>query len=151
MGTSLPAVKTGVCDYLTSWQGLRPADGVVVSSAGTATLADHQVTLGDVVAPQARSGLARTAETPTMTCYTGVSKPGDGEAAIRAARQAAGALLTLVQAAIRADPTCGGAIPPPGGSMLGEIALEEYPTDIDGIAARRADYRFTITWESHIT
>jgi hypothetical protein len=153
MPTSVPAAKAGIRDYLRTIDGLRPTDGVTVRGApvapGEAT--DKQVILGDVIAPQGRAGLSRKAETPTMTCWLRVTRPGADDAAEDAARDDAAGLLALVQAAITTDPTCAGAIPPPGRTMVGESELQEYPTDAgDGTAGRGAQYRFTITWESHI-
>lgn len=152
MPSTVPAVKAGLRDYLKVYPGLTAADGVVVRSApGTPDEEiDKHVILGDVVAPQKRVGLAGKDESPTMTCWARITRPGSDEDAIDTAREDAAALLALVQAAIKADESAGGAVPGPGGLMISETALEEYATDIDGTAARRADYRFTITWTSHL-
>lgn len=153
MPSTVPAVKAGLRDYLKTFPGLTPTDGVVVRSAPFAPNeeTEKQIILGDVVAPQERSGLMGKNETPTMTCWCRITGSGSDESAIDAARNDAAALLALVQTAIKADESAGGVVPGPGGLMISETALEEYPTDIDGTAARRADYRFTITWTSHIS
>jgi hypothetical protein len=154
MPTSVPAVKAGLRDFWRASEGLRPTDGVVVRSAPVAPteVTDKQIILGDVTATQARVGLARKAETATMTCWLKVTRAGGDEDAIDGAREAAAALFALVQQAITTDTTAGGAVPPPSGLRVGESELQEYPVDAgNGTAGRGAQYRFTVTWESHIT
>jgi hypothetical protein len=155
MPSSVPAAKAGLRDYLRSVEGLRASDGVTVRGApvAPAEATDKQIILGDVVAPQAeRAGLARKKEKPTLTCWLRVTRPGADDQAEDMAREDAAGLLALVQQAITADPTgtAGGAITPPGGVMVGESELQEYPVDLEGAAGRGAQYRFTITWESHV-
>jgi hypothetical protein len=152
VASSVAAAKKGLRTYLRSWEGLRPGDGVVIRSAPVTPeeADDKQVIFGDVTAPQTQAGLARRAETPTMTCWIETTSAGADETAVDTARDQADALLTLVSAALRADPTAGGTIPAPGFTVIGESSVTEYPIDIDGSAGRRAQYRFTLTWESHI-
>lgn len=154
MPSSVPDVLDGLADYLASWEGLRPADDVVVASAPVAPeeLAEQQVTLGDVTAPQAGTAdlSGRKPETPTLTCWIARTVPGTDEAARRTARREAYELLAFVSQALKADPTAGGTVPGPGGFSVGESSLEQVPAEIDGSALRRANLRFTVTWTSHI-
>lgn len=153
MPTSVPAAKRGLRDYLRTIEGLRPADKVVIRSAPVAPdqLADKQLTLGDVNAPQARAGLVRKEETPTMTCWLRVVRPGDDETAMDAARDEAAGLLALVEQALLRDPTAAGSIPPPGDTRVTNSTLEEYPAmTAAGTAGRGAQYTFTVSWVSHI-
>lgn len=152
MPTSVPVSKTGIREYLATSPGLTDADDVVVRSAPVAPdeLAATQITLGDVTAPQTPAGLARREEKPVMICWIEVTRPGSDEAAMRAARNQAGALLGYVEAALHADPSCAGTVPAPAQTAVGSSDLTEFPIDIDGSAGRRAQYRFTVTWTSHI-
>jgi hypothetical protein len=150
MPSSVPAVKSGLRVYLASWEGLRPGDGVTVRSAPGGELSDDMVELGQVTAPQTRAGLAGKAENPTMTCWVQSTKAGGDEGAIRAARDRAYELLALVEAAVAADPTAGGTVPPPGGTTVGDSSLVEAPAEGPGGGMRRAQVRFTVTWVSHI-
>lgn len=154
MPTSVPAAKRGLRDYLRSIEGLRPSDGVVIRSAPVAPdeMADKQLTLGDVVAPQAYAGLARKEETPTLTCLLRLVRPGADETAIDVMRDEVAGLLQLVEAALLRDPSAGGAIPPPGGTRVVSSTLEEFPAiTAEGTAGRGAQYTIQIAWSSHIT
>lgn len=154
MPSSVPDVKDGLADYLASFQGLRPSDGVAVNSASIAPNEANgkDIVLGDVTAPQAPAGLQAVAESATMTCWIWAVVPGNDEVARRAARRAAYDLLALVERAVAADRTAQGSVPAPGGLAVGEGSLVEDPTDPPpgGTAGRRADLRFTITWTSHL-
>lgn len=153
MSTSVPAAKKGLRDYWRTIEGLRLNDGVVIRSAPVAPdqLADKQLTLGDVNAPQARAGLTRKEETPTLTCWLRVVRPGDDETAMDQVRDEAAALLALVEAALLRDPTAAGTIPPPGDTRVTNSTLEEYPAmTAEGTAGRGAQYTFQIQWVSHI-
>jgi hypothetical protein len=150
MASSVPAVKTGLRIYLASWEGLRPGDGVTVHSAPGGELPDDVVELGEVSAPQTRIGLAGKAEAPTMTCWVQATKAGGDEEAIEGARGRAYELLALVEAALTADPTAGGTVPPPQGTTVGASSLIEVPAEVQGGGGRRAQVRFTISWTSHL-
>lgn len=154
MPTSVPAAKKGLRGYLRTIPGLTEADKVVIRSAPVAPdqLADKQLTLGDVSAPQARAGLVRKEETPTLTCWLRVVRPGDDESAMDQVRDEAAGLLALVEQALLRDPTAAGAIPPPGDTRVTNSTLEEYPAmTSQGTAGRGAQYTFQIQWVSHIT
>jgi hypothetical protein len=150
--SSVPAAKQGLRTYLRSWEGLRPDDDVVIRSAPVdpEDLAPNQITFGDVAAPRTRIGLAGWSETPTMTCWIQVTRPGDGDDAEDDARDQAAALLALVEAALAADPGASATIPAPAQAGIGTSDLTEFPVDLDGVAGRRAQYRFTVTWTSHL-
>lgn len=152
MPTSVTAAKKGLRAYLQGFTGLRPADGVTIRSAPVAPeeMTDKQVTLGDVVAPQARRAYAGKDETPTMTCWIAYTAPGADEDAIDAARDGAAALLQLVENALGADQTAGGTIPHPAGTRVITSTLQEMPVDWDGTAARRAQYEVQVGWTSHV-
>jgi hypothetical protein len=152
MPSSVATVKKGLRDFLKVAPGLTTADGVTIRSAPITPeeLTALQVTFGDVTAPQAQAGLVRRAESPTMTCWIETTAPGSDETAIDTARDQGAALLALVSGALRADPTAAGTIPAPGFTVIGETGVVEFPIDLDGSAARRAQYRFTVTWTSHI-
>jgi hypothetical protein len=148
--SSVPAVKAGLRTYLASWEGLRPGDGVTVNSAPDGDLADNMVEFGEVIAPQTRAGLAGKVENPTMTCWVQSTKAGTDEDAKAAARDAAYALLALVEAAVVADPSAGGTVPPPAGTTVGDSSLVEARAEGPGGGMRRAQVRFSITWTSRI-
>jgi hypothetical protein len=156
MPSTVPAVKDGLADYLAAQTGLREADGVQVYSAtpDAANVAKEHVILGNVpTAPQGWRGLGaqRKDERPTLTCWSTVVKPGAGEDAIRAARARAYALLALVEAALKADPSAGGTIPQPRQTTVTESALEEEPVTLaDGGGGRSARLRFTVEWLAHL-
>jgi hypothetical protein len=153
MPTSVPAGKAGLRDYLRTIPGLTQADKLVIRSAPVAPeeMADRQLTLGDVTAPQARAGLARKEETPTLTCWLRLVRPGADEAAIDQVRNEIAGLLQLVEGALLRDPTAAGTIPPPGGTRVTSSTLEEFPAfTSEGTAGRGAQYQFQITWVSHI-
>jgi hypothetical protein len=150
MGSSVPAVKAGLRTYLASWEGLRPGDGVTVRSAPGGEMPEDVFEFGEVTAPQTRLGLAGKAENPTMTCWVQSTRAGGDEDAMDAARDRAYELLALVEAAVTADPTAGGTVPPPAGTTVGVSSLIEAPAEVPGGGARRAQVRFSITWVSHI-
>jgi hypothetical protein len=151
MASSVPAVKAGLRTYLASWEGLRPGDGVTVRSAPGGELPDDVVELGEVTAPQTRTGLRGKAENPTMTCWVQSTRAGGDEGAIEAARGRAYALLALVEAALTADPTASGTVPAPQGTTVGDSSLVEAPAEGPGGGMRRAQVRFSITWTSHLS
>ena len=153
MPSSVPAVKTGLAAYLRTTEGLQPTDGVTIRRADPepAQFKLQMVVLGQVTAPQAQAGLARRAETPTMTCWVFVTKPGVGDAAEQAVAGRAYELLALIEGALAADRTAAGTVPPPGRLDITSTALEEMPVDWDGSAARRAQLQFQLSWTSHIT
>jgi hypothetical protein len=154
MSSSVAAAKKGLRNYLRSWPGLRTTDGVTIRSAPVTPteMTDKQVMFGDVSAPpKVHAGMARWEEKPTADGWIEVTRPGADEDAIDAARDLGSELLTLVEDALHADPTAAGTIPPPAQATVSFTALAEYPFEIDGSAGRRAQYRFTITWTSHIT
>jgi hypothetical protein len=154
MPTSVPAAKAGLRDYLRTIEGLRPSDGVVIRSAPVAPgqVADKQFTLGDVVAPQVRAGLSRKEETPTLTCWLRIIRPGDDEDVADQARDEAAGLLALVEGALLRDPSAAGTIAPPGGTRVTSSTLEEFPAmTAEGTAGRGAQYTITVSWTSHIT
>jgi hypothetical protein len=151
MPSSVPAVKAGLRQYLASWSGLRPGDGVTVRSAPGLDLPDDTVELGETTATQTQAGLASRAEQCRMTCWVQATRPGTDEAAIAAARTRAYGLAALVEQAFKADPGAGGTVPPPGQVAIGDSTLIEAPADTDGSGSRRAQVRFSVTWTSHIT
>jgi hypothetical protein len=151
MASSVPSVKRGLRTYLASWEGLRPGDDVTVRSAPAGgDLPDDVVELGEVTAPQVRLGLAGKAETATMTCWVQSTRLESDEDAIDAARVRAYELLALVEAALNADPSAGGTVPPPAGTTVADSSLVEAPADAEGGGGRRAQVRFSISWTSHI-
>jgi hypothetical protein len=151
MPSSVPAAKAGIRQYLASWPGLTPADGVTVRSAPALELPDDTIELGEVTAPLSFEGLASKAETPTMTCWCQATRSGTDEAAIAIARGTAYGLLALVEQALKADPDANGTVPSPGRATVGDSTLVEAPADLEGSGARRAQVRFSITWTSHIS
>jgi hypothetical protein len=153
MPSSVPAVKTGLRVYLASWEGLRPGDKVTVRSAPGVELGDDIIELGDVTTTQGRAGLAGKTEDATMTCWCQATRPGTSEeSSVVPARARAYALLAAVEEALAADPTAGGVVPPPQGTLtVGGASLVEAPADLTGGGGRRAQVRFTISWTSHIT
>ena len=155
MPSTVPQVKDGLADYLAAQTGLREADGVQVYSAtpDAANVAKEHVILGNVTAPQSWRGLGaqRKAETPSMSCFVTIVKPGAEEPAIRAARARAYALLALVEVALKTDPSAGGTIPLPRQTTVTTSSLEEEPVLLaDGGGGRLARLPFTVAWESHI-
>lgn len=144
--------KDGLGGYLATTAGLRPADAVAVRTAAVTPeeFVMDMVILGDVVAPQSRPGLATREARPTVTCWVVITRPGVDEAAVRAARARAAALMGLIEGAIRADPTAAGTIAPPGGLAVATSGLEESPVDWHGQAARRATVPFSLSWTSHV-
>jgi len=153
--STVPAVKDGLADYLAATTGLREVDGVQVYSAtpDAANVAKEHVILGNVVAPQSWRGLGaqRKAETPSMSCFVTIVKPGAEEPAIRAARARAYALLALVEAALKTDPSAAGAVPLPRQTTVTTSSLEEEPVTLkDGGGGRLARLPFTVAWESHL-
>lgn len=147
------AAKKGIRNYLRTTAGLTAADKVTIRSAMVTPeeFALDMVVLGDVAAPQAQAGLARREETPTVQCWVIVTRPGGDEPAVDAARDRADALMALISAALAADRTAGGTVPPPARIDLSTSGLQESPVDWQGAAARRAEIPFTLVWTSHIT
>ena len=155
MPSTVPQVKDGLADFLAAQTGLREVDGVQVYSAtpDAANVAKEHVILGNVVAPQSWRGLGaqRKAETPSMSCFITIVKPGAEETAIRPARARAYALMALVETALKADPGAGGTIPLPRQTTVTTSSLEEEPVTLaDGGGGRLARLPFTVSWESHL-
>lgn len=144
--------KDGIADLLATTAGLRPADGVLISSAPVEPLpSTDMIILGDVTTPQSQPGLATREGKPAMNGWVIVSRPEGGEAAVRACRAVAGRYMGLVEGAIRADPTAAGTITPPGGTTVASSGLQESPADWNGQAMRQATIPFSISWTSHIS
>lgn len=155
MASSVAAGKKGVRDFLRVSEGLRTSDSVTVRSADLApeemgpAIAGGLVLLGSVTVSHTQAGLQGRAETVTVSCWAIDAAPGQGEDAIDTARDRADQLLTLVEAALAADPSAAGTIPPPGRVEVTSGGLEESPVSWDGAAARRADRSFSLSWTSH--
>jgi hypothetical protein len=160
MATStVPAVKKALRPWLRARLDAASMPTVKVATAirdaTTITQDDEAVVLGNVTGPQEWAGLGaqRKTETPTITCWIEIAKPGDGEDAIDAARDRAYAILAVVEAALRADPTAGGAIPNPNITAVAQADLEESPIELGpqgGVAGRFARLRSTITYTARI-
>jgi len=150
MGT-VAAGKAGIRDFLKTSPGLTATDGVKVASADPLPeeMATAMLLLGGVTIAYGQAGLQGRAETPTVSCWAISVKPGNGEDAVDAARDAAEALFTLAETALAADPSAAGSVPPPGRVVITAGGLEESPVSWDGAAARRADRAFSLTWTSH--
>jgi hypothetical protein len=150
---SVAAGKAGIRDFLKVTPGLRAADGVKVASADVPPeeMTTAMVLLGSVTIVYEQAGLQGRAETPTVSCWVISVQPGNGEDAVDLARDAAEALFSLVEAALAADPSAAGAVPPPGRAVITAGGLTESPVSWDGSAARRADRAFSLTWTSHTT
>jgi hypothetical protein len=151
--SSVPAVKPGLRQFLATSEGLRPTDGWTVRSADPEPreFSKQLIVLGTVTAPQTQAGLARRAESATLTAWIFATKVGVGETAVEAARALAYEGLAAVERAIAADRTAAGAVPDPGRLDITSTTLEEMPVDWDGSAARRAQLSFQVSWTSHIT
>lgn len=156
MPSSVAEAKKRLRAWLRTVPGLTEADKVLIRGAPAAIdevkASQKLLILGDVTAPQTLAGLARRAETPTMTCWVEATVAGGGDEAEDAARDQVYGLLALVERAVREDPSGGGAVPPPGQLVVGASTLEEVPAELsDRVAARRAQLTFQLTWTSHIT
>jgi hypothetical protein len=153
MGT-IAAGKAGIRQFLQATEGLRDTDGVTVRSTGNplpAEMTTAMILLGSATIAYEQAGLAGRAETPTVSCWAVAVKPGSGEDALDAARDAAEALYSLASDALASDPTAASSVPPPGRITVVAGGLEESPVDWDGAAAYRVDRAFSISWTSHIT
>lgn len=153
MPSSVPAVKPGLRQYLTTTEGLRPTNGVTVRSSEPEPrqFTRELIVLGQATTTQAQAGLAARAETVTLTCWIHVTKAGVGQTAEDDARDRAYELYGLIEQAIAADRTAAGAVPPPGQLVATSSTLDELPVDWDGSPARRAQLQFQLSWTSHIT
>jgi hypothetical protein len=152
MPSTVPVVKPGVRDWLRTLVGLRPADGVYVSGVAVDpdSVTGDVVMLASVLAPQTIPVMYPDIreETPTVTGFCVGVRPGKGDEAEDAARDAAYALFAIVEAALKADPSAGGVIPGPLKASLTEGGLTESPGDINGSADRRATVQWRLTWTS---
>jgi hypothetical protein len=153
MPASDRAAKKGIRDRLRTTTGLRPEDGWVVRSAAVPPeeIKADMVILGDVTATQTQAGLATRAKTSTCTGWVMVTRPGAGEDAIDQAGDRADEGMSLVEGALAAAPSVGGAVLPPGQVKVATSGLEETPVDWNGSAARRAIVPFSLSWTSHVT
>jgi hypothetical protein len=153
MPTNFGTAKSGLRDYLTAQPGLGPDDEVTVRSATitpeefTATL----VVLGDITATQAQAGLKTRATVPTMQGWVIVTRTQHGlvETVIDAARDRAEAVFALVEQALDADASAGGAAGRPGRFVIVAAGLEETPVSWSGADARRATIPFSLSWTVH--
>lgn len=152
MPSSVPAVKPGLRTYLAASEGLRSADGWTIRSADPdpREFSRQLIVLGTVTAPQAPAGLARRAESATLTAWIFATKIGVGEAKVEEARALAYAGLAAVERALAADRTAGGVVPDPGRLEVLSHTLEEMLVDWDGSPARRAQIQVQLGWVSHI-
>jgi len=152
MPSTVPAVKKGLRDWLRLQPGLTPTDGVTVRGAAVdpAEAGKNLVVLTDVTAPQTAPVMYPDIreETPTLTGYVVARRPGTGDTAEDAARDAAYALFAVLEQALEADPTAGGVIPGPVKGLLTEAGLTEAKVDLDGQGAREASVRWLLTWGS---
>ena len=146
-------VKTGLRNYLRTSDGLRPADSVTVRSAVIApdefNPAADTIVLGNVSTSQDQAGLMGRSETTTLTCWVIVTRAGGDETAVETVRDRAEAIMALVEDALDANPSAGGAVPAPGQIGVATSSLEESPADLEGMALRRAELQFTLSWTSH--
>jgi hypothetical protein len=154
MPSTVPAVKKGLRTWLRLQAGLTSADNVTIYGASDppAETADMVVLTG-VTGPQAPPVMYPDIreETPTLTGYVVVTRPGagdDAEDAEDAARDRVYALFAVIEAALEADPSAGGNIPGPGKGLLSQGDLTESYYDWEGGAGRRAEIRWTLTWSS---
>jgi hypothetical protein len=152
MPSTVPAVKKGVRDWLRTLVGLRPADDVTVRGAAVdpAERLKNLVVLTDVTAPQSYETMDATTKTerPTLTGYCVATRPGSGDEAEDAARDAAYALFAVIEQGLETDPSAGGVIPGPMKGELTEAGLTEGPGDYQGSAGREASVRWLLTWGS---
>lgn len=145
--------KDGIGTYLETTSGLTAADGVTVRTAAVTPeeFTGDMLILGDITAPQTQVGLGSRAASPTMPCWVVITRPGGDEAAIRATRARAAAVMALAEAALKADPSAAQTVTNPGRIVVTTSGLEESPVDWQRSAARRATIPFTLSWTSHIT
>lgn len=152
MPSSVPAVKAGLRNWLRTQVGLRPADAVYVSGVILDPLAitGKTVMLGSVTTPETEPVMDPdiTEETPTLTGFCVGFAPGTGDEAQDAARVGAYALLAVVRAALKADPSAGGVIPGPGKGLLTQADLTENPGEEASSGMRQATIRWLLTWTS---
>lgn len=154
MASSVAAAKKGLRQFLSTSDGLGTAAEVTVRSASilpeemTPANKGGLILFGDVTVTVADAGLRGRAESPTMTCWAIAVRPGSDEDAIDAARDRADELLSLVEAALTADPSAAGTVPAPGRVTVTSGGLQESPVDWGG-GARRADRSFSLSWTSH--
>lgn len=152
MSSSVPAVKAGLRQFLSTTAGLKPTDGVTIRRADPEPreFSQQLIVLGQATTTQAQAGLAARAESVTLTCWVFVTKIGVGDAKAAEACDRAYELYALIEGAIKVDRTAAGSVPPPGRLDITASTLEEVPVDWDGSAARRAQLQFQVSWVSHI-
>jgi hypothetical protein len=152
MPSTIPTVKKGLRDWLRTQPGLTPADGVTVRGAAVdpAEAGKNLVVLGRVIGPQTIPVMYPDIreETPTLTGYCVARRPGTGDEAEDAARDAAYALFAVLEQALETDPTAGGVIPGPGKGLLTEAELTEAKVDLESQGAREASVRWLLSWTS---
>jgi hypothetical protein len=153
MPSSVPAVKTGLKLFLSTTAGLRDTDGVTIRRADPEPreFAQQLVVLGSATTTQTQAGLGSRAETATLTCWVMVTRIGVGDTKAAEACDRAYELLDLIEAAIKADRTAAGSVPPPGRLDFTSSSLEEMPVDWDESPGRRAQLQFQLSWTSHIS
>jgi hypothetical protein len=159
MATStIPGVKKGLRAF---WRAALDAAGEtkvkVTARAITpeeAAAMGEAVLLGKVTATQTWAGLGaqRKTDQATLTGHVTIVRAGSGEDDGDAARDRAFAILAIGEAALRTDPTAGGAIPSPNITAVApNLTLEEVPVVIgDGVNGQLARLEFSITWTSRI-
>ena len=151
MGSTVPQGKKGLRAYLQTTEGLRPADKVTVTArAGEPVPATRTVILGRATTTEAPAGLDRRAETVTLSCVILATKIGSGETVSDQARDDAYAVMDLIRAALKADPTAAGTVPGPGHIDVVSSDSQEMPVSWDGQAAERLELEFQLSWVSHI-
>jgi hypothetical protein len=146
--STVPAVKKGVRNWLRTQSGLTPANDVSIHGRSVVP-GEDTVILAGVTAPQAfvYMGAAKE-ETPTLTGYVDVGRPGNNDEGEDAARDRAYQILGYIETAFRTDPTAGGVVPGPGLAEVVEGDLEEGPGDEQGSGTCRSRVRFLIRWLS---
>jgi hypothetical protein len=150
MASTVPAVKKGLRTWLRlqTWPG---PEAVTVHGASDPPLETRDmVILTGVTGPQTTPVMYPDIreESPTLTGYVVVRRPGSGDEAEDAARDRAYALFAVIEQALEADPTAGGVIPGPGKGLLTEGGLTESSGDESGQAVRQAEVRWLLTWTS---
>lgn len=154
MPSSVPAVKAGLAAFLRSTTGLRATDGVTVraSAPDNRERALQLVALLGVTTSQTQAGLQRRQEQATLTCLIEVVTVGVGDSKATEARDRAYELEGFITAALAADRTAAGTVPPPGQLAVTGSTLQEFPTELGetGSAARVAQIELSVGWTSHV-
>jgi hypothetical protein len=153
MPSTVPAVKKGLRDWLRLQPGLTPANEVTIRAAAVDPAEQHKnlVVLTTVTAPQSPPVMYPDIreESATLTGYCVCTRPGKGDEAEDAARDAAYTLFAAVEQVLETDPSAGGVIPGPMKGQLTEAGLTESAGVENGDhPIRTAEIRWLLTWGS---